>query len=291
MELVLHTGAHFTEEERLVKCLLRNKGEFSRRGVSVPGPGKYRRLLRDTLNALETASPSPDARDILMDAILDDEVADRLVLSHAHFFGVPRTAMRNGFLYPRAVERLRRIAQIFEHDQIEMFMAIRNPASFLPAIFERSPQDEMIGFMGGADPLDVRWSDFLREIRQEVPQISITVWCSEDAPLIWGQIIREIGGLEHGEKVVGGFDLLSSIMSREGMKRFRSYLKEHPVMSEMQRRRVIAAFLDKFALDEEIEEEVDLPGWTDNLVWRMTEIYDEDVFDIQRIPGIQMISP
>ena len=44
-------------------------------------------------------------------------------------------------------------------------------------------------------------------------------------------------------------------MSKEGMQRFAAYLKSHPDMTEIQKRRVISAFLDKFALEEEIEEE------------------------------------
>ena len=64
MQLVLHAGAHFTEEDRLLRCLLNNKGDFSKRGVAVPGPGKYRSLLRDTIAAMVDAPPAPDARDV-----------------------------------------------------------------------------------------------------------------------------------------------------------------------------------------------------------------------------------
>lgn len=59
MQIILHTGAHFTEEERLIKCLLRNQEEFSRRGIAVPGPGRYKKLLKDTLNALRDGPAAP----------------------------------------------------------------------------------------------------------------------------------------------------------------------------------------------------------------------------------------
>jgi hypothetical protein len=54
---------------------------------------------------------------------------------------------------------------------------------------------------------------------------------------------------------------------------------------------VIAAFLDKFALDDEIEEELDMPGWTEALVDDLSDQYDEDVLAIQRMPGVTMIAP
>ena len=291
MQVILHTGAHYTDEDRMIKCLLRNKGEFSKQGVAVPGPGKYRKLLKETFNALKDAPASPDARDVLIDAILDDEKADRLILSNMHFFGAPRAAVRKGMLYPMAPDRIVNMQQLFPDDQVELFMSIRNPASFLPAVFDDSPHDQFAEFLGGVDPREVRWSETLMRIRDAAPDVPITVWCNEDTPLIWAQIIRDLAGLEHGEKIVGGFDLLDEIMTPEGMKRFRAYLKSHAIMTEMQKRRVISAFLDKFAIEEEIEEELDMPGWTEQLVEEMTDIYDEDVFHIQRLPGVQMISP
>ena len=291
MQIIFHTGAHSTDEERLLKCLLRNKDDFAKRAISVPGPGRYRSLLKDAFKALQTGDPSPEARDVLMDAILDDEVCDRLVLSNAHFFGSQRFALGEGQLYPDAAERMSLLQLLFPYEQIEMFMAIRNPASFLPAILGKVSNQKFAERMGDSDPRDFRWSDMILRVREAVPNIALTVWCNEDTPLIWAQIIREIAGLEPGDKIAGGFGLLNSIMSKEGTKRFHEYLEKHPDMPEVQQRRVIAAFLDKFAIEEKIEDVLDLPGWTDELVEELTEIYDEDVFQIQRIPGVQLIAP
>jgi hypothetical protein len=291
MQIIIHTGAHFTDEDRLMKCLLRNKDDFAKRGVAVPGPGKYRQLLRSTLGAMRSAAPDPDAREVLLDAILDDEDADRMILSNAHMFGVANAAVRDGQLYPAAAERLANLRRLFPNDELELFMAIRNPATFLPLVQEKSPERTMVEIMGGKDPRELAWSDMIEAMRHAAPDVPITVWCNEDTPLIWAQIIRDLAGLEHGEKIIGGFDLLKTIMQPAGMQRFRAYLKEKPNMTEMQKRRVIAAFLDKFALEEELEEELDLPGWTDQLIEELTEAYDEDVFEIERIPGVTVIAP
>ena len=91
MQVIVHTGAHATEEDRLLKSLLRNKEDFSKRGVAVPGPGKYRSLLKDCFSALKAGDPAADSRDVLWDAILDEEDADRVVLSNPHFFGSQRS--------------------------------------------------------------------------------------------------------------------------------------------------------------------------------------------------------
>lgn len=291
MQLVFHTGAHFTEEERLMKCLLRNQDKLRERGVAVPGPGKYRKLLRQTVVAMSESEAAADARDVVLDAILDDNRAERVLLSNAHFFGAPRAALRKGLIYPNAPERVANLVRLFDTDEVELFMAIRNPATFLPACFAKSPREDTADFMGGVDPRAVRWSDTFVRIREAAPNVPITVWCNEDAPFLWSQMMREMGGMDHGEPVVGGFDLFGDIISEEGMKRFVSYIKSKPSLTEMQVRRIMVAFLDKFALDEAIEEEIDMPGWTAELIDEMTESYEDDLATIERIPGVTVLTP
>ncbi|MGC1497053.1 MAG: hypothetical protein WA790_14675 [Sulfitobacter sp.] len=291
MQLVLHTGAHYTEEDRLLKCLLHNKEIFAKRGIVVPGPSNFRGLFRDTLNAMHKAPPGADARDILLEAALDDATADRLILSDPNFFRTPATAVMEGELYRDAPKRMMHMAQLFPDDDIEIYLAIRNPASLVPILFDKAMDQKHAAFWGKRGPLDLRWSETLTNIRAAAPEIPITVWCNEDLPLIWSQVIREIAGLDVQDKITGGFDLLATIMSKEGMQRFRTYMDNHPEMSEIQKRRVIAAFLDKFAIDDEIEEELDMPGWTEALVDEMSDIYDDDMETIQRIPGVTMITP
>ncbi|MGB5863714.1 MAG: hypothetical protein WBG95_05400 [Sulfitobacter sp.] len=291
MKLVLHAGVHFTEEDRLMKCLLRNAEQFATDGTIVPGQSKYRGILRETLNAMVSAPPSDMARDVLLDAILDDGEAKRVILSDANFFRTPATAVQGGMLYPAAPVRMMRMASIFERDELEIFMAVRNPATLLPILHDKADSKDDEAFWGGRDPRDVLWSQTIDLLREAVPNVPVTIWCNEDTPLIWAHIIRQMAGLPDNQKIVGGFDLLNAIMSDEGMKRFRAYLKDHPVMSEHQKRRAIAAFLDKYALDDAVEEELDMPGWTDDLVDEMSDIYDEDMIRIAAMPGVRVLMP
>jgi hypothetical protein len=292
MQIILHCGAHHTSEYRLTKCLLRNADMFKERGVAVPGPGRYRDLLVSSCKALDgDVLPSPDAREILLDAILDDENCDRMIMSHAGLFSSTNLAAQGGRFYQHAGKRMAQLQSLFNHDQIELFMAIRNPATFLPMVLSKAPAQKVSKILEQTEPYSLRWSDTISEIRTMAPGVQVTLWCYEDAPLIWAQIIREMAGLEHGQKITGGFDLLSVIMSKEGMKRFRTYLHQKPDLPEMQKRRVIAAFLDKYALDGALEQELDLPGWTEDLVDTVTELYDEDVYELQRMPGVNVIAP
>ncbi|MCA0919366.1 hypothetical protein [Pseudooceanicola nanhaiensis] len=290
MQIILHAGAHATDEDRLMKTLLRNKQEFLQRGVLIPGPSKYRRLLRDALHGLAYAPPTLGARGILLDAILEEEEGSRMVLSNDNFFCVPKLAVGPGGLYPMAEEKLRQFCALFPEDEIHLFLALRNPATFLPALFNLAPDDDLAAFLSGYDPMQLRWSDMIERIQGYVPRLKLTVWSNEDTPFLWAQIIRAMADLPTGQKITGGFDLLIEIMSREGMQRFRAYLKAHPNLNDPQKHRVMAAFLDKYALEGALEEELDLPGWDEQLIEDLTEEYDADCARIAAMEGVRFLS-
>ena len=291
MQVIIHAGAHKTDEERLLKCLHKNTPMLGKAGVDVPPPRSYRKLFRDTLHAAKDVGLSLEAREVILDAVTTIEQPERLILSNAGFFGTPKMAVSAGRFYSAADIRMPVINEIFADDEVELFFALRNPASFLPAVFKDSRVNTFADFTHGADPRAMRWSEMFKRLRQALPRMGITVWCNEDTPLIWGEVIREMAGLDPTTPFDGEYMLLQEIMSKPGLQRFESYLEQNPGMSEMQKRRVIAAFLDKFAYEDEIEEEFDLPGWTEELIDDLTEAYDDDLYEIERIPGVTLITP
>lgn len=289
MEIVYHIGAHCTDDDRLLKSLLKNADNFSGEGVKIPGPGKYRRLLRETIQGLNGATPGAETRSILLDAILDDAPTERLVLSNSNFICVPNRIFENGTFYAQTEPKLRALHDLFPEDEIEIFLSLRNPATFVPAAFAKSDHDTMDSFLRTMHPGDIRWSDIVRRIRHVAPQSQLTVWCNEDTPMIWAELIRRMAGVKADQKITGGFDLLASIMSPEGLKRFLTYIRANPPRTENQKRRIIGAFLDKYALDEEIEEEIDFPGMTVEAVEQISMAYENDVAMIAAMPGVTFV--
>ena len=83
--------------------------------------------------------------------------AERVILSDANFFRTPKTAVQQGMLYPSAPVRMMRMAQIFEHDDVEIFMGIRNPATLAAhsASTKQTDPDPVAISGAGGDPRDV----------------------------------------------------------------------------------------------------------------------------------------
>jgi len=290
MRIVYHLGAHFTDEERLLKCLLKNREVLSQYGVVVPGPKRYRNLLRDTAIQLKGSAASRDTQALILDKIMEEDVADRMVMSWDSFLSLAPWAL-DGTLYPAAGDRVRAFSQIFPEIEAEFHLSIRNPATFLPALFEKLPNKTYEDFIGKTDIFDLHWSDVIERILAQNPGTPLTIWCDEDTPLIWPEVLRIVAGLPDDAALEGENDLLASLMSGEGMSRMQTYLQSHPPASVMQRRKVVSAFLDKFALPERIETTIEMPGWTTELVDELTATYEQDVHRIANMPGVTFIAP
>lgn len=295
MRIVYHLGAHCTDDERLIRCLLKNRGPLSEQGIVVPGPNRYRNLLRDTALQLKGQPASTDTQALVLDQIMDEDRAERLVFSWENFLSFAPWAVDQGRLYPAAAERVRAFSQIFPQIEAEFHLAIRNPASFLPALYEKQRADGKHGksygaFMKGVVLDRMRWSDVVESILAENPDVPLTIWCDEDTPLIWPEVLQAVSGHRPGTVLDEADDVLAQIMPAEGLARLNAYLQGHPPASPAARRKVVSAFLDKFAIPDRTEVEVEMPDWLPETVSRLTEGYDRDVARIASMPGIKFLS-
>ena len=67
MRIVYHLGAHCTDDERLIRCLWKNRETLAVQGIVVPAPTRYRALLRDTAVTLKGRPASRDTQAVVLD--------------------------------------------------------------------------------------------------------------------------------------------------------------------------------------------------------------------------------
>jgi hypothetical protein len=288
MRIVYHLGAHCTDEDRLVRCLLKNRAALAEQGITVPSPTRYRKLLRDTALQLRGQTASAETQALVLQQILDEPDAERVVLSWPTFLSFPAFVL-HGSLYAAGGERVRAFTRIFPDAEAEFHLALRNPATFLPALQDAVNAKGREDILTDLDPMQVRWSDAVRQILIHNPGVPLTVWCNEETPLIWPEVLQAVSGHAPGLALMDDDDLLASIMTEIGMGRMKAYCAEHPPQSVTQRRRIATAFLEKFARPDQVEQEITLPGWTDDLVEALTHAYLQDVERIKRLPGVTLI--
>jgi hypothetical protein len=289
MRIVYHLGAHCTDEERLLRCLLKNRAALATEGIHVPGPTRYRNLLRDTAVALKGNTASIDTQAMILEQIMEEDHAERLILSWDNFLSYPQWAVR-GSLYPNAGERIRAFTRIFPEIEAEFYLSIRNPATFLPALFQSQKGKSQDEFMDGVEPLRLRWSTMIAQVQALNPGVPLTIWCDEDTPLIWPDVLQVVSGHSRNIALEDADALLSDIMTAEGMTHLNAYLAENPADTSDKRKGIVAAFLDKFADPAKLEVDIEMKGWTNELVAEMTDTYEADVAQIARMRGLRFIS-
>ncbi|MDH2325658.1 hypothetical protein QCN27_02135 [Cereibacter sp. SYSU M97828] len=285
MQIVYHLGAHCTDEERLLRCLLRNRDALAEAGVMVPGPARYRNLIRDTATALRRMPATDATQEEVLDQIMDAGTADRLILSWENFLSFPQWVLR-GRLYPAAGERVRGFTNIFPSFAAELHIAIRNPATFIPALFQRQRVKSVEDFLAGVDPMNLRWSEVIADLLAHGQDMPVTVWCDEDTPLIWPEVLRSVAGVDI--PMEGEDELLATIMDDQGIERLRKRMATPLPIDE--RRTITATLLEEHAKPEMVEMQIDMPGWTPELVDALTDAYEEDILRIMAMPGVRFLS-
>ncbi len=291
MQIALHAGAHATDEDRLITCLRKNRVPLARSRVGVPPPSSYRKLLRDIFNTAQDGGLASDSRALVLDAIGETAGLDRLVLSNQGFFGSPKMALSGSSLYPAAEARIDLLQRIFDEDEITLFLGLRNPAMFLPALLGDTPFATVDALLRGGDPAELRWSHLVARIRVAFPHMPVTVWCHEDTPLIWGRILREMAGTQDAVTLDGEFAFVAEIMTPTGFQRLTDHLAAHPELTAAQKQDVLAGFLDQHAIKDCIEVELDVRGWSPGIIDQITDIYDAELDRMRRIDGVHVIAP
>jgi hypothetical protein len=290
MRIVFHTGAHCTDDERLLRSLLKGRGALAAAGVAIPAPSRYRTLLRDTAVRLNGRPASAETEALVIEQMLDADDADHVVLSWENFLSFPNWALKGG-LYPAAAERMRAFAQIFPRHEVQMMLALRNPVTLVAGLVARQPEVAPETILAGFDPMALSWSAMLARVRLMSPGLALTVWCDEDAPLIWPEVLAAAAGDPAGVVFEDGDAALEAVMRPEGFQRYRAYMADKGHLAPARRRKVARAFLERFGDPGRMRMDIDLPGWTEDLVTRMTEAYHADCARVAALPGVRMIWP
>ena len=257
----------------------------------MPGPGRYRELIGDVSTTLRGDVADETTEALVIESICEDDSAERVVLSNENFLCRANVAMAPDRLYPKAMKSAW-LRNCLPSHEVEFAIALRNPATFLPDIVRKFPASEAAEEpLNGVSLGDMLWSPVVRDIHDANPDARIVVWCHEDTPFIWSEIVREVTGQDPYAEMEGEFDMLGTIIEPSGMARLEEFLSSREGLTESKRRQAIVAFLEAHAIEDAIEEEIDLPGWTDETVEDLSELYEEDIVSVKQIPNVDFIEP
>lgn len=295
MKLVFHLGAHATDDERLIRTLAANPEVMAAAQAHAPAPAVYRTALRDALIGLKGRPADPQTQATLQEACLrgSQGPVERLVFSYENFLALPDRAIGPTGLYPAAADKLAPLANLFPQAETEFHLALLNPAVLIAALYARQPGRDLTEMLAGHAPQALRWGPVIARMHEAAGRAGarLVLWCNEDLPLVFPEVLRAMAGIADPVSIPGEMQLVEEIMQPEGAKRLRTYVAQHPPQTVEQRRKVLLAFLDKFARPEALETDLPLPGWSSDLVAEISAAYDADVAEIARLDGLRLVTP
>lgn len=289
LKIVFHLGAHSSDDGRLFRSVLRSREGFER--VHVPASRKFRQLLRETLNILNGAAATLEVEKIVLDAILDGVSADRVILFNENLLCIPQRVVQGDALYAMAPRRFRAITGLFPSHDVSFHMALCNPAVLIATLMARATQADQQPAVEAGQALRLSWLETVSHVVQANPGIRLTLWCHEDTPLIWPEVLHAITGVPEDKELAGNWDLLHTLMDKSGFESLMAKMKAIPRLALPARREAISSHLEAYGSAEAMEVEIPLPGYTNDIVEAITERYIADCEAIAKIPGVTFITP
>ncbi|MDO6668698.1 hypothetical protein Q4511_07160 [Paracoccus sp. 1_MG-2023] len=289
--MVYHLGVHATDGDRLLRTLLDNRDQLHKAGTEIVAPERHKDIFDEALQSLAGGSSTPEMEQIMLDAMLDGDNPQRVIMSTATFMGAYGRVVGREGLYPQIGRRAAALTRLFPSARTEFFVAIRNPATLLSDVLPLFAGGDYTELMQGNQPQTLRWRDAIQRLVASVQGRRIVIWCHEDVPLIWPEIIRLVAGAGPDVTLTGGSSYIHELLTDDGVAKLRDAMSSQDRLSVSRRRELFAEAIAADAQEDALDQSVDLPGWTQEVVDQVTETYRADVAEIAVLPGVEFILP
>lgn len=291
MQVVFHIGSHMTDSEKVLKTLLSNRDELLKLGTEPIPNSRHKGIFVDALASLKGGAATPEMEQILLDAVTESDDPQRIIFSMAGFLGVPKVAVTPRGFFADVETRLNGLMRLYPSSETEFFMAIRNPATMLNDIVIQDPNINHDTYFGSIDPRELRWRDVAQRMARAAQGRRIVMWCYEDLPMIFPEVLRMIGNMPLDARLTGGQQYVDESLTPEGREKLKEAMRGYGHASIGKRRELHGEMLRQYGLEGRFDQAITLPGWTQKLVDEISDNYYSDVAEIAVLPGIEFILP
>jgi hypothetical protein len=200
MSILLHLGAHKTASTHLQQSLRSQQLKLRRARVSYLGPDQLR---RDALPISKLAEYGLEAKSkdltLMRDALARHRSwAGRIILSEENILGVAHNLaiIRKARFYPGGPQRLRNLLDALDLHEVTVFLAVRNPASFIVSAYSQRLYagfcESFEQYLGALDPAVLQWTTLVHALCKNPRVGRCIVWQFEDYPAIVPSVFAEL---------------------------------------------------------------------------------------------------
>ncbi|MCC5988816.1 MAG: hypothetical protein JJT95_14145 [Pararhodobacter sp.] len=250
-EVILHLGAHGTDNGTISAWLDRNAAVMVKGGTLVMPARRFLQRLSQSLADLGESPGEADRRAFGDELGLGGHITRLAVSAPALLGPLGETISAEGFYARSATRRLHALGRLLPRDvSLTLALAIARPGAIVPALLAaEEPEPDRGAIEARLEWLPeetLPWATLVRHIRHELPRARMLVWRHESIPRIWPEVLSRLAGAGEDAEMtlpVGGAeDLAMQGIADEGRQRMRDYIARKPPPTPALMQRVAAAF-------------------------------------------------
>ncbi|MEJ6707244.1 MAG: hypothetical protein QNK92_00145 [Amylibacter sp.] len=277
-------------QEHLGHQLEANRDLLEAHKILLPTEEAMEAAIWPAIHALRKNMADENTLPTMIEKLTEGKPYKKVLILRPSISGSPLRPIKDDIIYPRGSATIAHLIRLFGQDELRLFCALRNPASFLPSCYNvaymNDPNLSLQEFVTVSDPFAIRWSEYLHRVQGREAGVPLNVWTFEDYPYIWRSVAQSLAGLPNKEDLVATDVPFDQGMSLKGIGLMQEYLKKHPAETASQRNQVAQKFEDRFP---PIAREVIPDHWPKDLVGALSDSYDDDLYYIERMDNVRMI--
>lgn len=297
-DIILHLGAHATDEGLIADWLARNAPALAHLGTHTMPGGAFMRAIAQ---ALADAGDDTKARAAFSGLSAAD---GRFAVSAPGLLGPPGGVISAaGFQGAPAIGRLGALAQAFPADaSLTLCLAVGSAWHVLPRLLAAAsvrtgePAEQLalslfpvLAVQAGSGVLP--WAALVEGLRAQVPGARIVVWRHEDLPQVWPQVLAVLAG-DVSDLPVDGTDTFALLgQTAEAQKRMSRYIAAKPPPTVELMHRVAQAFATSYGAAplQPLPDQLPLSAPVKAQIAALDQNYAAECARIGRIAGVQML--
>ena len=290
MQLILHLGAHGTDEGRIAAWIARNRETFEGQGIAVPAPSLFLARLSAALDQGRDADPRA-REEALLRGLGASGARQRMLVSAPGLLGSAADVLAaDGFYVRDVARRLHALQTLFGRTRIVAMLAVRRAGGIIPPLWPDDSDAGLAPIPALADDT-LPWARLVATIRRQLPRAGVLAWRHEDWSRVWPQVLDAMVGPGRVLPSAGLFDLAAIGLGAEARLRAGRYVAAHPPSSAGHLRRVIEAFDRRYPAGANPSAARDLPGWLPPRLRELDAGYATEWGDLAGLTGVRVLSP
>ena len=290
MEFRIFFGGHSAAHNHIRAQLNANRELLEANGICLPTHKVMEAAVWPAIRDIRKKKADESTLPKLIKGLTGGKEYKTVLIIRPSISGSPLRPIKDDIIYPRGSATMAQLTKLMGEENVRLFCAVRNPASFLPSCYNLAYKDDHTlsfqDYVKLSDPYALRWSEYLHRIQGRESEMPLTVWAYEDYPYMWRSAVQAFAGLPNKEELVAADAHFDNGITVQGLTLMQEYLKKHPPENAAKREQIAAKFSDRFPMSG-VEVIPDI--WPEELTETLTDSYDDDLYYIERMDNVQMI--